>query len=257
MKDKSHTNTQLVIGVVDPSGSGGVRLGSTEHWTLKFSLETWRTEGGPLSSTPLVVHRTLTDAELRDYMKRIEAYAVLSTRVLFTDSGGAELVELLDNAPVVDPELSKRAAHLSTPTTLTDDRFGTLTLDRRVSWFEASTRWCDSEVRLALQASEGPDLKAALRAASELWDAQQTWDERIKAFAVERLLPLKNGTWLDEDEDELTAEQFVSRMTLNSINVSPAGEFDFWHGDGDLFWGHSILVSGNLADGPTDADIPG
>jgi hypothetical protein len=46
-------------------------------------------------------------------------------------------------------------------------------------------------------------------------------------------------------------------MRLKSVTVYPDGSFDFWHDDGDLFWGHSIQVSGDLLDGPTHADIPG
>ncbi len=46
-------------------------------------------------------------------------------------------------------------------------------------------------------------------------------------------------------------------MSLASISVSEEGSFSFWHSDGDLFWGHSIMIAGNLTDGLTDADIPG
>ena len=73
--------------------------------------------------------------------------------------------------------------------------------------------------------------------------------------AVHALLPLKNESWLGEDESTITAVQF--RMTLDSIIVHPDGSFEFWHTDGDLFWGHSIQVTSSLSEGPTDADIPG
>lgn len=46
-------------------------------------------------------------------------------------------------------------------------------------------------------------------------------------------------------------------MKLEAITVRPNGEFEFWHDDGDLFWGHSILISGDLNHGLEDADIPG
>ena len=46
-------------------------------------------------------------------------------------------------------------------------------------------------------------------------------------------------------------------MTIESVTVYSDGEFEFWHSDGDLFWGHSIQVSGNLSDGLTDIDTPG
>ncbi|OAI46466.1 hypothetical protein AYO44_11310 [Planctomycetaceae bacterium SCGC AG-212-F19] len=62
---------------------------------------------------------------------------------------------------------------------------------------------------------------------------------------------------MGDDEVELNAKQFKARMTLEAITVTPSGSFDFWHNDGDLFWGHSIQISGNLTKGPTHADIPG
>ena len=45
-------------------------------------------------------------------------------------------------------------------------------------------------------------------------------------------------------------------MKLQSIVFYPDGDFNFWYDDGDLFWGHSIAISGNL-EGLKDADIPG
>jgi hypothetical protein len=52
-------------------------------------------------------------------------------------------------------------------------------------------------------------------------------------------------------------EEFKARMALESVTVEADGSFQFWYGDGDLFWGHSIQVSGNLAEGPTDASLAG
>jgi hypothetical protein len=74
---------------------------------------------------------------------------------------------------------------------------------------------------------------------------------------VEKLLPLKNDSWLGENERELTPADFKKKMKLQSINVAGDGSFEFWHDDGDLFWGHSIQIRGKLKDGLVDADIPG
>ena len=46
-------------------------------------------------------------------------------------------------------------------------------------------------------------------------------------------------------------------MTLDAITVYPDGAFDFWHHDGDMFWGHSIQVSGSLSEGLILADTLG
>jgi hypothetical protein len=90
-----------------------------------------------------------------------------------------------------------------------------------------------------------------------LWDSRESWSDRIANYATTKLLGLKNKTWLGEDETELSAEQFRSKMKLESISMEPNGDFEFWFDDGDLFWGHAIRVSGNLSDGPTDAEIAG
>ena len=74
---------------------------------------------------------------------------------------------------------------------------------------------------------------------------------------MKELLPLKNETWLEEGESPFSAEKFKSRMMLQSISIYPNGDIEFWHDDGDLFWGHSIQISGSLDEGLSEADIPG
>ena len=96
-----------------------------------------------------------------------------------------------------------------------------------------------------------------MESAHELFKLQQTWDARVRDYAVSELLELKNDTWLGEGETEFTPATFKAQMKLESISVDPAGGFEFWFNDGDLFWGHTILVSGTLTDGPNDAGIHG
>jgi len=83
------------------------------------------------------------------------------------------------------------------------------------------------------------------------------WSKKIVDYAVSTLLDLKNDSWLEDGESEISATQFVQAMKLRSITVRPGGEFDFFHTDGNLFRGHLIQVSGSLAEGPTFSDIPG
>ena len=98
---------------------------------------------------------------------------------------------------------------------------------------------------------------SVLEVAKALWRDHDDWREKIESFAVAKLLCLKNETWLEEDEPPISESEFIERMSLQSISVYPDGSFEFMHDDGDLFWGHAIQVTGNLHDGPTDADIPG
>ena len=97
----------------------------------------------------------------------------------------------------------------------------------------------------------------SLAVARQLWADQEGWQERITACAMKELLGLKNGTWLGDDEAEVSEQEFARRMILQTVSVDRDGSFEFWHDDGDLFFGHSIRVSGNLKDGPNDAGIEG
>ena len=100
-------------------------------------------------------------------------------------------------------------------------------------------------------------LEEAWSTMSQLWNNESTWQQRVEDYAVAQLLETKNDYWLADDESELTPEQFKARMTLEDITIETGGEFVFWHNDGDLFFGHHIMIAGNLNDGLIDADIPG
>jgi hypothetical protein len=67
-----------------------------------------------------------------------------------------------------------------------------------------------------------------------------------ETYAAQEMLQGKNSSWPDEDGDEnelmITAEAFAERMTLNSVTVQNDGSLSFWFDDGDLFYGHAILV---------------
>jgi hypothetical protein len=65
-------------------------------------------------------------------------------------------------------------------------------------------------------------------------------------------------TWIeDKDEEPLTPEQFKERMVLDSVSIDSDGDVSFYHSDGDLFWGHCILVTMNSENNFTIADIAG
>ena len=142
-------------------------------------------------------------------------------------------------------------------TTFEDNLFGTFVLDPAVNWFESKTEWGNAPVQLALEMNDCDDAKIPLATAKKLWEDQAAWAKKIAGFAIAQLLELKNDVWLEEDEAEITSAQFIEKMRLRSITVYPDGEFEFWHNDGDLFWGHTILISGNLIEGVNYADIPG
>src|SRR5262249_1382463 len=117
--------------------------------------------------------------------------------------------------------------------------------------------WKSDEVVLRLSMSGCDDVARLIALAHELWDSQAKWDQAVRACAVKSLLDLKNENWLEDDEEEVTAEEFFDRIAPQQIVLYHTGRFEFWCHDDDLFWGHDIEVIGNLSDGAHSADIQG
>lgn len=136
-------------------------------------------------------------------------------------------------------------------------RFGNLTLDPRLGWFECDAIWNGEIVRVSFNPFEADGLAEVLQTAEAVFENQVAWKQKVDDYAVQELLDVKNEGWLAEGEKELSRTEFKKRMTLFSITFEPDGHFEFWHDDGDLFWDHSILVRGNLKEGLTEADIAG
>jgi hypothetical protein len=103
---------------------------------------------------------------------------------------------------------------------------------------------------------ESPEsLPKARQIAAEL----ERYTTEAKVFAAKGMLELKNETWTDEDDDGnnvlLTSEQFMERMTLESISVDEISS-TLWFNDGQLFFGHVIAVMFD-GSGWTEASIQG
>ncbi len=159
-----------------------------------------------------------------------------------------------------DP-LVQHAAELQKPKTYEHAFFGTLIFDRKTDWYRVNTTWVGKAVELCLSIDD-EHLEIALQVAQKLWNDQISWNQRIEDFVVQEMLTLYNdgqedwpGSGWREDDPELTPEQFMSRIHLETIRARPNGEFEFHFDAGVLFAEHNILIRGNLRDGLTRADI--
>src|SRR5215510_11698403 len=281
----------VITGVVGPSGPGGSRmsrgsdgrvaevtfpaLGSAHAphedpaaWELLVSLAYWRPAGGEVRESKLTLRKPVSRVALDDAFKRVRPYDLLQAKVRLVEhwvidddlprTGNPQglLVEISPDRPH-DPELERLARKLREPVIMRDGRFGEFVLHRRTDTFEGKMKWGSRRVNLALSGSGADEVAEALATAHALWDAQEACHQSIVAHAVERLLPVKNGNWLEDGEEPLTAADFAARMSLTDITIYEAGTFEFWFNDIDLFGDHSISVSGDLQNGPTHSNVEG
>lgn len=172
----------------------------------------------------------------------------------FNEQQITEIYDSLINDNVVQ-EVAKRKKPKA-KTIKTD--FSTLTLDKEYQMsFQGNGKWTDKKIKLNFEVDQNGEIELGINTARILLNKQAEWDEKIKSYAAKNLLKLKNESWLDEDEKKLTSLQFKERMTVESITFYEDGSFEFIFDDGDLFWGHSIQVSGSIQEGLTQALFQG
>jgi hypothetical protein len=251
---KYHEEIVEIEGVVAPKSQGG--WPHSEFCSLHFFCFTaWRRIGQNVVRSELVVYRPVPHGG--DWFSEFPKLSLQRIQVLLSLDETRAIFAGVSTTEVDTSGLVEIAEELARPIVVQTKKFGPLTLDRSIQCFDGTADWNGQAVRLSCYVDESMDLTGALKVAESLWSDQMAWKLQVDAYAVEKLLPLKNDSWLDEDEAPLTPEQFLSRMRLGSITIAKDGRFDFWHNDGDLFWGHWIQISGSLDKGLTLADIPG
>ncbi|MBL9161026.1 MAG: DUF2262 domain-containing protein [Verrucomicrobiales bacterium] len=253
-----------ILGVVDPGGVGrvgqGVPFGDFK-WTVSVPLAAWKPIGSQLRTSGLNVRKNVQEAEISSCLGNVEPYDVIRLRVRIAieprdDVTEALLIELIGKDSS-DPELRSHAIKLQEEVSFVDPLLGKFVLNRGLNWFESTVDWCGSPISLTINAEIPIEVEKSLVGAKELWDSQEEWHQRVLTCASKHLLSLKNEGWLQMGEPDLTEGEFLKMLTLESISIEPDGLFEFWFDDGEIFFGHSIMVSGTLAEGPKDAGIHG
>lgn len=250
----------IIAGVVGANGPAGGTSYPSEIWSLHLSLVAWKEVGGDINRSRLIVSGDMTRDMLKELQSRIRAESLIQFRArLSLDSpfgdARARMIELLRESN--DEQLHGALADYCRDVTVKHPRFGEMVLNRSVDWFEGSPEWQGKAVRIAVTHDENGSLDASFETAEKLFEDSSGWSRKIEECALSRLLDLKNDAWLENGQTSVSGEEFLQHMELESITVYADGSFEFWYNDGDLFWGHAILVTGSVKEGPTDADICG
>jgi len=246
--------------VVGPFGPSAVRFPpATDRW-MNLKLIAWRIPSEPVCHVPMYVGKRLAEGELEAVQAAITSESVIALRAKLCLNGPsgdacAQLIGVLE--PPRDAELEAALARFRAPVEMTDPILGRLVLNKSVDWFEGTIEWLGKPVEIAVCKDQHGSPADALRTAKALVERMRDWAAGVDGYALSQLLPLKNDVWLEEEEEPVSRADFLARMQLRSITVRAQGRFEFGHDDGDLFWGHSIQVSGSLEQGLKSAYVAG
>lgn len=226
--------------------------GENELWTATMELTAWMEEDSPDVHRGTFALIALGDDRLLDVLRyRARPDFIIRFRGRVSEDGQRLLLLNLPERGF-DPDLIVILAEQKRPDTFEEPGLGTFVLNRQVNWFETEAEWLEDKISLVFDQEE--DRVDCLLNAKMLLGSARGWDRWIRALAADKLLALANES---AEDGEITREQFMERMEPESIELRAEGGFEFWFGDGDMFQGRSIHVSGDLRHGVDDAEIEG
>ena len=233
---------------------------------------------GKKSSQRSSAQWALTDSEYEsreyfNYLKQGGIYRVkgLPPKLMEGDSffnnpfrmGGVYVLEILEKG-VQDEFLQGLIDEFNKPVVISSKLFGNMTLERSYGWFEGRGNWLGETIDVDISCEDENDAKKLLPKLEEMFENAERWDKDIRTFAANELTELAND-WLDaenEDEDgeqlpEITEEDFARRIKIVSIELDEDAEFTVFFDDDNMFLRHSVVVYGDLENGPNEANMEG
>lgn len=256
VSDTEYGEDLVTVDCLISPGSQGTLLRKDFNCEVHtFTIAAWSGSDGNVTEGEVIVLRPVPIDH--DWIDDVPELSLQRLSILLSRDKKRAVFEQAFKASSAVPELIEVSERLKLTVILECELFGNLELNRSYNWFEGKGMWLGEEVAVTFPTDENGRIDSSLKIAEQLWADQESWRDRLSQRAVSDLLHVKNEFWLEEGEPEISAVDFVLRIELDSITIERDGDFEFWYNDNDLFWGHSIAVSGSLKDGPTDACFHG
>lgn len=251
---KTNPKIDSFIGLMNEDGA--VKSSMGDECTMIFTLCAYTKNGQALIEEEVVVRKSIPDF---DYSTAgLEPLTIVEFTGEIESSNGKNKVNIQSvvKTRATHPQLEEVLKRRIEPVIFESAYFGKFILNRGLAWYENTVKWQNREVYLYLNV-EQYNVNEIESQALQLFDKQSEWDRRFKDKIVEDLLELKNDSWLAEEEKPLTEKEFIEKVELQSVTMDGDGDFEVWFHDGDIFWGHSICLDGNLDGQLHEAGIQG
>ncbi|WP_042161473.1 DUF2262 domain-containing protein [Paenibacillus gorillae] len=238
-----------VAVVTGANGVGAGKGGGAVMWHASIDLIAWKnlSSDEPASYEKLQLSWIVEDGGLEQFRKILDKDRISKLEVR-RGKDSLMLVKVLE-AHYADQELDGFLKESLKPVFYHDEVLGEFSYERDLDWFKKDVLWGGQNGSLYIHKDSDKNISSALKTACVLIKDEETWSEKVKEYAADEMLDLANE-WLEDDGeaeiDTITKEMFVKRMEFSSISVYADGSFEMFFDDGDMFWGHSIIVAGNI-----------
>ncbi|WP_257913131.1 DUF2262 domain-containing protein [Campylobacter lari] len=163
------------------------------------------------------------------------------------------LVELIENN-YKDEDLKPILDEYIKPVYYKDEVLGIFELDKGLNTFINNINWVDKKkVEVTFN---NDNIENSIQILRKIFEDKKELDKKIKEYIASQLLEEANNYNEDADKDEIDEKQFAKFLTFESIAIRSKG-IDFYVDDGDVFWGHVIIVESDFDFNFKDAYIVG
>lgn len=128
--------------------------------------------------------------------------------------------------------------------------------------YDASLEWWESEVRFGGVDAVKLHVDGGSDAPNEVFDRAadllaRVDADRLRAYAASALYELYDTTWRSDEGPDVDEVGFAALLSPESFGVRADGSVSVFFEDGDLFWGHVVIVSLDEQLVPIDAEMAG
>lgn len=168
------------------------------------------------------------------------------------------VVEVL-NENVQNETLLHTLKEYREPVNIMDKQLGKFELNKDYGSLTGELDWLDNTISVFLEidVENKESWKEAIEILRILFDQQKQIDLEFRTYAGEELTDLANDWLEDEENEEITKNDFLKRLSLSELVVTFKGDYTAYYDDDDMFYGHVIVVSGNIKTGISSANIAG
>ena len=165
------------------------------------------------------------------------------------------LEDVVDN-DYKDDDLNIILEKYSRPVYYKDEELGDFEFDKSIDMFSKNIEWNDDNISVLFKNIDKEVNKKSADIIKKIFANKKDVDKKLKDYISENMLEDANNWNDDADKPHINKEDFSKLITLASITISE-DIITFWFDDGDIFWGHSIVVESDYDFNFEDAHIEG
>ncbi|MBT0826700.1 DUF2262 domain-containing protein, partial [Campylobacter lari] len=124
-----------------------------------------------------------------------------------------------------------------------DEVLGIFELDKGLNTFINNINWVDKKkVEVAFN---NDNIENSIQILRKIFEDKKELDKKVKEYIASQLVEEANSYNEDADKKKINEKQFAKLLTFESISIKSNG-IDFYVDDGDVFWGHVIIVESDF-----------